>query len=93
MESLLSFGDAIEALKQGKKVARADWNGKGMYLSFVSADSYDVGVKDIGADENNLESEPKRLHWIGMKTEGDKKFFPWLASQTDMLSEDWTIVE
>ena len=86
----LNFGDAIQALKQGEKVSRAGWNGKKMYLSFVSAGSYDVGVTAIGADENNLESAPEMLPWIGMKT-ADNKFVPWLASQTDVLAEDWCI--
>lgn len=80
----LSFGDAIRHLKLGTRVARAGWNGKGMWLAYVSAGAYDVGVKTmIGADD--------LLPWIGMKT-ADGKFVPWLASQTDVLAEDWVCV-
>lgn len=79
----LSFGLAIEALKQGKKVARAGWNGKGMWLKLVPADIADK----VAFEYEALDGAP----WIGMKT-ADDKFVPWLASQTDVLAEDWQIV-
>ena len=80
------FGHAIEALKAGHKVYRAGWNGKGMWLTHVSAGSYDVGSRTAsGADPDKL------LPWIGMKT-ADGGFVPWLASQTDMLAEDWLVL-
>lgn len=84
----MSFGLAIEALKAGKRVARAGWNGK--WLSLVSAGSYDVGCGTVGQEPNG----PRigLLPWIGMKT-ADEGFVPWLASQTDMLADDWQIVE
>lgn len=77
----MSFGMAIEALKLGQRVARAGWNGKGMWLSHVGADRYDVGVRATGFGVN-------LSPWIGMKA-ADGSFVPWLASQTDMLAEDW----
>ncbi len=80
----LSFGLGIEALKLGKRVARAGWNGRGMWLSMVGDGYYDVGVSIAG--------EYDLLPWIGMKT-ADNKFVPWLASQTDMLAEDWVLVD
>lgn len=79
----MNFGDALKALKEGKRVSRGGWNGKGMWLKLVSAESYDVGHKTI------LDLKP--LPWIGMKT-ADDCFVPWLASQTDVLAEDWGIV-
>lgn len=81
----LSFGDAVAALKEGKRVARCGWNGKGMWLGLVDTGYYDVGCSVVG--EINL-----LLPWLGMKT-ADNKFVPWLASQTDVLAEDWQIVE
>lgn len=75
----LSFGLAIEALKQGKKVARDGWNGKGMWLKLVPADIADK----VAFEYEALDGAP----WIGMKT-ADDKFVPWLASQTDVLAED-----
>lgn len=79
----LSFGLAIEALKQGKKVARDGWNGKGMWLKLVPADIADK----VAFEYEALDGAP----WIGMKT-ADDKFVPWLASQTDVLAEDWQII-
>ena len=85
MPELFNFGDALSALKEGERVARLGWNGKGMWLKYVDADEYDVS--DQTADHRDIGLLP----WIGMKT-ADNKFVPWLASQTDILAEDWTIV-
>ncbi len=82
----MSFGLAIEALKAGKRVARAGWNGKGMWLALVNS-----ALCDLHADGMNFFSL-ESIGWIGMKT-ADNKFVPWLASQTDMLADDWRIVE
>ena len=81
----LSFGDAVAALKEGLRVERAGWNGKGMWLGLVDTGYYDVVCSVVG--EINV-----LLPWIGMKT-ADNKFVPWLANQTDVLAEDWQIVE
>lgn len=75
----MNFGKAIEALKKGKKVARKGWNGKGMWLRLIIPEKCDI---DIGLEN---------LPYIEMKT-ADNKLVPWLASQTDMLAEDWAIV-
>ena len=80
----MSFGHAVELLKGGHRVARAGWNGTGMWLTLVGEGHYDVGIKTAG--------DCALLPWIGMKT-ADNKFVPWLASQTDVLAEDWQIVE
>ena len=80
----MTFGLAVEALKKGLRVARAGWNGKGMWLILVPFDLADKVAFQYAA----LDSLP----WIGMKT-ADNKFVPWLASQTDVLAEDWVIVE
>lgn len=95
MEGLYTFGEAIEALKQGKKVARKGWNGKGMYLWLKPAATIkaewckDSILKDI-AEANGGEVEA--LGTICMKTADGKILTGWLASQTDMLLEDWVIV-
>lgn len=87
----LTFGLAVEALKSGKRVARAGWNGKGMWLELVNAKDYSVhGIPAV--TESGANGYFKRLPWIGMKTAGDE-FVPWLASQTDMLADDWCIAE
>lgn len=83
----MTFGHAIEALKLGKKVCRAGWNGKGMWLRYVSPYTDDQFL----ITETEL-AEGTLLDYIGMKT-ADEGFVPWLASQTDVLSDDWMIVE
>ena len=91
IETALTFGQAIEALKQGKKVARAGWNGKGMFLFLVPGSTFKVnrtpllGIYPEG-------TEVTYCSHIDMKT-ADDKVVPWLASQTDVLAEDWDIVE
>lgn len=81
----LNFGHALEALKLDKKIARAGWNGNGMYLVFVAG-----GITNHPSIENSKDIEA--LPWIGMKT-ADNKFVPWLASQSDLLADDWQVIE
>ena len=93
---MMDFGDAIRALKEGKRVARKGWNGKGMYLwllpaAFVKADWCKEPHLRSLAEQNGGEVEC--LGSIRMKTADGKVLTGWLASQTDMLSEDWEVVE
>ena len=81
-----SFGHAVELLKSGFKVARKGWNGKGMYISYVAAEEWASSVL-----ERPSSHDLKPIPWIGMKTVDDT-YVPWLASQTDILAEDWVIV-
>ena len=96
MVNNFNFGDAIKALKEGKKVARKGWNGKNMYLWLKPAVTIkaewckDPMLKEI-VDTNGGEAEA--LGTICMKTADNKILTGWLASQTDMLCEDWVIVE
>lgn len=85
----LTFGLAVEALKLGEKVARAGWNGKGMWLALVQGDMWGIG----GHAPYDVPGGAHITHapFIGMRT-ADEKFVPWLASQTDVLAEDWQIV-
>ena len=92
----MTFGMAIEAMKQGKKVARKGWNGKGMYLWILPAAS----VKAEWCKEPHLKTlaeqnggEVECLGSVRMKTADGKVLTGWLASQTDMLSDDWQIVD
>ncbi len=79
----LTFGDAIEALKDGKRIARAGWNGKGMWLLMQTPD----------------EHSKMTLPYIYIEyPEGHSAYqngsrVPWFASQADMMAEDWTIIE
>ena len=95
----MTFGMAIEAMKRGKKVARKGWNGKGMWLCVPLCD----GPKEIPATgvwgKPNAEyaeqngGTVKVMPYVTMKTADGSIVMGWLASQTDMLSEDWTVVE
>lgn len=92
----LDFGGAIKALKEGKKVTRKGWNGKDMFLWLkpkceINAEwCKDERLKAI-AEANGGYIEG--LGTICMKTADNKVLTGWLASQTDMLSEDWIILE
>ena len=92
----MDFGGAIAALKQGKKVTRKGWNGKGMFLwlkkgnMIESSWCKDPMLKGI-CDANGGKTEG--LPTVCMKTADNKVLTGWLASQTDMLSEDWMVTE
>lgn len=85
----MTFGLAVEALKQGKKVTRDGWNGKGMFIFLVPGSTFKVnrapllGIYPEGTEINY------RPH-IDMKT-ADGQVVPWVASQSDVLAEDWMI--
>ncbi len=91
-----NFGQAIEALKKGKRVAREGWNGKGMFLFLLPASTVPITVIHDPALRSVIEEEVggdnfEALGSIRMFTADKKILTGWLASQTDMLSEDWVI--
>ena len=87
----MDFGEAIRALKDGKRVARMGWNGKGMFLFLVPGSKFKVNRAPLlGIYPEGTEIQ-YHAH-VDMKT-ADGYVVPWLASQTDVLSEDWMIVE
>ena len=90
------FGEAIRRLKGGKKVARSGWNGKGMWLILVPGTSVAQLRPGTPYREALGQTECEILPHIDMWTtnsEGRRAMLPgWLASQTDMLSVDWTEV-
>ena len=87
----MKFGIALELLKKGCKVARAGWNGKNQYLFLVDGISLEYHTK---ADLSSLENqEIKHSDVIAIKTSSGIIQVGWLASQTDMMADDWSIVE
>ena len=80
----LNFGEAIAALKSGKLVARESWNGKGMWLILIVGEAVAQAIADRYGDGNAIPV----LDTIYMKT-ATGALVPWLASQTDVLAEDW----
>ena len=81
----MTFGLAIEARKMGKKVARSGWNGKGIFIELQRPDEHSkmtspyIFIDTTGLQTDNPHAPRSRV--------------PWLASQTDMLAEDWQVVE
>lgn len=90
----MDFGEAIRSLKAGNRVARAGWNGKGMFLVLVP------GSQGLTVDEGRPLAKAgipigtvfNYLPHIDMWT-AQGNFVPWLASQTDVLADDWQEVE
>lgn len=86
-----SFGQAIKELKAGAKVARDGWNGKGMFLFLVKGGAISAAIEEHygkGWGENPTPVQDA----IYMNT-AQGSLVPWLASQSDVLSDDWTIVQ
>lgn len=92
----LNFGQAIELLKTGHRVARAGWNGKGMWIAYTPGSEFAPEFAKAGhaaahrtAEEPN---EPVRLlPHIDMRAADGSMVIGWLASQTDMLADDWLL--
>lgn len=86
----MNFSQALEAVKAGSKVAREGWNGKGMFVFLVPGSTFTVnrppllGIYPEGTVVNY------HAH-IDMRT-ADGQIVPWLASQTDLLTDDWLVV-
>ena len=84
----MNFGLAIEAMKKGKKCRRAGWNGKNQHIELASAISYTSPEGVIVNAEHDAIGN-KAIAFCG--TSGIQ--IGWLASQSDMLADDWEIVE
>lgn len=89
-----NFGYALIMLKNGHRVARAGWNGKGMWLAYQKAYPAGIPINQNTAEATGIPEGTicKFLPYLMMKTV-DNSFVPWLASQTDILAEDWEVVE
>jgi len=87
----MNFGDALEIVKNGGKVERAGWNGRGMFIFLVPGSTFTVnrppllGIYPEGTEVNY------HAH-IDMRT-ADGTIVPWSASQSDILASDWQEVE
>jgi hypothetical protein len=83
----LTFGEVLELLKLGQRMRRRGWNGKGMFVYLVQGSTFEVtrepllGIVPPG-------TRATYLPHIDMRT-ATGEFVPWLASQTDVLAEDW----
>lgn len=97
----MNFGQALEKLKGGDAVARAGWNGKGMFIVLMPA----LNLPPFNTQGTDRKVNDRTAKWIGKDAPLDcqpyismynaqKQWQPgWLASQADMLADDWEIVE
>ena len=93
----LTFGHALEALKAGRAVARKGWNGKGMFIYLIKGRSIPAEKFHAHKNEANkfyaTEGDVVLTDHIDMKAADGTYVTGWLASQTDMLAEDWEIIK
>ena len=81
----MDFGQALWNLKNGNKVRRKGWNGKGIFIELQKPDKYSkmthpyIFIDSTGLQTDNINVPKNRV--------------PWIASQTDMLSDDWEVCE
>ena len=90
------FGYALAQIKNGKKISRSGWNGKGMYLVLQKGYPDGIPINKNTAEATGIPegTECKFSPYIMMKTADEGNVFvPWLASQTDLLADDWDVVE
>ncbi len=87
--SSLDFADVIRGIKGGKKYSRKNWNGKGQFIYFVPASSYAAQTEVAKAEFGDM---VPYTAYLAIKTV-DAYVAPWVASQTDLLAEDWFEVE
>lgn len=78
MQPNLTFGEALQLLKDGKKVARRGWNGKGLWLELQTPDAH-----------SKMTLPYLYLNYPDDAQNTPSARVPWLASQTDMLADDW----
>lgn len=90
----MNFGQAIEELKRGKKLARKGWNGKGMFIYLVKGSVIPKSELRNEAKMHYTEDNSEILinPHIDMKASDGSIVIGWLASQTDILAEDWQVV-
>ena len=84
----MNFGEAIEAIKAGKKAKRLGWNGKNQYIELATNISYMNASGEV-TNCNHDAIGNKAIAFVG--TSGVQ--MGWLASQSDMLAEDWVIAD
>jgi len=86
----MNFSDALTAVKLGHKISRGGWNGKGMFLFLVPGSTFEVNRAPLLGIYPKGTKVQYRAH-IDMKT-ATGEIVPWVASQTDLLADDWEVV-
>ena len=89
MNHYMTFSEALEQIKDGKRVCRSGWNGKDMFVFLVPGSTFKVSRPPL----LGIYPEGTEINYHGhidMKT-ADGQVVPWLASQADILAEDWEL--
>ena len=87
----LTFGDALQALQAGKPVARAGWNGKGMFVYYVRAAAY-LAQSEVAKAYFGENAYVPYAPYLALKGV-DEKVSTWVPSINDVLAEDWVVLE
>ena len=85
----MNFGEALEKVKAGYAISRTGWNGKGQFVYLISARDLQVGLM---SGYGEYEGEPIFTDTLAIRTTHNQIQVGWLASQSDMLAEDWRVV-
>lgn len=85
----MNFGRALAALKDGRRVKRRGWNGKDQWVFLIKGNKLQT---TLGYGFGEYLNEPTIVDVLAIKTTSNHIQIGWLASQSDMLCEDWEIV-
>lgn len=83
----MDFGEVVAGLKEGRKYARSGWNGKNMFIFLVPGSVFEVNREPLSSIMGNGTEVQYHAHIDMFTAQG--YVVPWLASQTDILAEDW----
>ena len=97
----MKFSEALEHARQGAKIAREGWNGKGMFVLLINGECVKDAINEVYGDSikvviHEVYEHPTKevydtLDFLMMFT-AQQDLVPWLASQTDILAEDWCVL-
>lgn len=94
---VMSFGSAIDYAKNGRKVSRSGWNGRDMWVAYSpgaeALPAYAFWSPANKAYAESVGGSVKVLPCLTMKTATGEILMGWLASQTDMLANDWFVLD
>ena len=95
----MRIGEALAHARAGKRIARLGWNGKGMYVYMTKGRLLPVDAWEVRMPSQELTEIEKEKGYVNimphldMKSAQDTRIIGWTASQTDMLADDWYVVD
>lgn len=85
----MKFGEALDKVREGYSIARKNWNGHNQFVYLISGPELQRG---LGYGYGEYEGEPMFVDVLAIKTTRNHIQVGWLASQSDMLADDWYVV-